>query len=248
MLSFIGGLVVIVVLVYLGLGIYSSYLKKKISAPISESKLINRFNKTLKKLTERNLDQVKEELLEILGEYREIKCKEFTDSIVLLKNSRRSINSQIDVVLAQESNIIKNIRKLKQSSSDNTGSEKIGAMYVYELEKLGNVKTKLNACLSSLDTKLESVDQNMALFEHRYSMKQSEIAIMIAEAIAIKDVSMVDLKINDLITEFKTKTEENEIAINVRKKIYKTDSFVSTDDENNYNTEEYLEKFRNFSE
>lgn len=247
MLSFIGGLVVIVVLVYLGLGIYSSCLKKRVSAPISENKLIKRFNKTLKKLTERNLDQVKEELLEILREYREIKCEEFTDSVILLKNSIKSINSQIDVVLAQESNIIKNIKKLKQSPSD-TGSEKIGAMYVYELEKLGNVKTKLNACLSSLETKLESIEQNIALFEHRYSMKQSEIAIMIAEAIAIKDISMVDLKINDLITEFKTKAEENEIAIDVRKKVYKTDSFVSTDDENNYNTEEYLEKFKNFSE
>lgn len=246
MLSFLGSIVVLLVVFYVGYYAYCKSLKKKISTKLCESDLVKKFNRAVKKLTYRNLETVKEELLDILEEYRYVKCESFIESKTLLNNSLDSLTVQMMKIKEQDSIFVNKIKEIKSKKSLTSEDEKIGAMYVSELEKLRAVYSNIGKSKSKVEDNIRIIDSSINMFNHKYELKKSEIIVMIANATTVKNVTSIDIKLSDLVTEFNTKVRESEIRTEVTDKIYNVD----TDKEvpHNYNEGEYIEKFKNFSE
>lgn len=250
MVTFIIGLVWTVLFAYLAFCIVSSSRTTSIKK-LEESDLVKRFNKTLKKLTERNIDTVKKELLDILDEYRNRKCDSFIESKKLLNDSLSMVRSQILEIDIQISNLRKNIKIIKINIDKGLASEeeqKSGAIYFMEYEKLKQLRDSLVKSESILENKLNTLDHNIDTFNHRYSIKKSEITVMIANAAAVRNVSGVDIKLNDLVSEFESKVREEEIKQEVKGKIFGSNTEKEIDFDISSNYEEYLEKLKTFSE
>lgn len=247
MLSILGSILVIVCCFYVGYRLYVYSIRRKITHKFTESDLVKKFNRVAKKITKRNLDIVRDELLEILEEYKFVKSESFIESKTLLERCKDTISLQIASVGEQEKELISKIRSLKSKKSlgNNSEDEKTGALYVAELEKLSLVKQQLSDSLNSVLNKILQLDSNINSFHYKFALKKSEIVIMIANAFTINNVSSIDIEINDLVTEFNTKAKESEIRQEVTGKIY------GVKDQNeldlSFNESEYIEKFKKFS-
>lgn len=218
---------------------------------LKESDLVKKFNKTLKKLTERNIDTVKEELLSILNEYRNRKCQSFIESKKLLEDSSCMVRSQIVEIDTQIYNLKRNIKTIKSNIEKGLASEeeqKSGTIYLMEYEKTVKMRESLEKSESILKEKLSALDYSIETFNHRYSLKKSEITVMIANAAAIKNVSSVDIKLNDLVSEFESKVREEEIKLEVTEKIFGSNTEKEIDLEVSDNYETYLKKLKTFSD
>ena len=215
MLSFLGSIVVLLVFFYVGYYAYCKSLKKKITTKLCESDLVKKFNRAVKKLTSRNLDTVKEALLDILEEYRHVKCESFIESKTLLSNSLDSLNIQISRIKEQESIFIRKIKDIKSKKEITLEDEKIGAMYISELEKLRTVYSNIEKSKAKVEDNIQIVNSSVNMFNHKYELKKSEIIVMIANATTVKNVTSIDIKLSDLVTEFNTKVRESEIRTEV---------------------------------
>lgn len=250
MFTFIGLLVCTVLFVYLVFCIlYNS--KTTSIKKLKENDLVKKFNKTLKKMTERNIDTIKEELLDILEEYRNRKCDSFIESKKLLNDSFSMIRSQMLEIDIQISNLKRKIKTIKDNINKGLASEeeqKSGTIYFMEYEKLKHLRDSLVKSESILEDKLNTINHNIDTFNHKYSIKKSEIIVMIANATAVRNVSGVDIKLNDLVSEFESKVKEEEIKLEVREKIFGSNTEKEIDLDISGNYEEYLEKLKTFSE
>lgn len=220
---------------------------RDLTKKLSESELVKKFNSLVKTLTERNLEDVKSELLDILDKYREVKCNSFIESKTILVNSKESILQQVEILSQEESNLLSSIYTIKECMQNGQSTESdinAGARFLYEVEKLREAKNSLKKAVEDLNEKINSIDNNINLFNHRYLLKKSEITLMIANAISVQNVSGIDLKLNDLVTEFKTKVRENEIKKEVTGKIYNVSTSQTT--EKDFNKDEYIEKLKSF--
>ena len=216
---------------------------------LKDSDLVKKFNKTLKKLTERNIDTVKEELLDILNEYRNRKCQSFIESKKLLEDSSCMVRSQIVEIDTQIYNLKRNIKTIKSNIEKGLATEeeqKSGTIYLMEYEKTVKMKESLEKSKSILKEKLSALDYSIETFNHRYSLKKSEITVMIANAAAIKNVSGIDIKLNDLVSEFESKVREEEIKLEVTEKIFGNKEKIDLEVSDNYET--YLKKLKTFSD
>ena len=117
-----------------------------------------------------------------------------------------------------------------------------------EYEKLKRLRDSLVKSESILKDKLNTINHNIDTFNHKYSIKKSEIIVMIANAAAVRNVSGVDIKLNDLVSEFESKVKEEEIKLEVREKIFGSNTEKEIDLDISGNYEEYLEKLKTFSE
>ena len=77
MLSFLWSILVIVFCFYVGYHLYVRNIRRKVSQKFTEHELVKKFNQAVKRITERNLETIKEELLDILDEYRFVKSESF---------------------------------------------------------------------------------------------------------------------------------------------------------------------------
>ncbi len=250
MVTFIIGLIWTVLFAYLAFCIVSNSRTTSIKK-LKENDLVKKFNKTLKKLTERNIDTVKEELLDILDEYRNRKCDSFIESKKILNDSFSMVRSQILEIDIQISNLKRKIKTIKDNINEGLASEeeqKSGAIYFMEYEKLKQLRDSLVNSESILKNKLNTLDHNIDTFNHRYSIKKSEITVMIANAAAVRNVSGVDIKLNDLVSEFESKVREEEIKQEVKEKIFGSNTEKEIDFDISSNYVEYLEKLKTFSE
>ena len=249
MFTFIG-LVCTVLFAYLAFCLLSSSKTTSIKK-LKESDLVKKFNKTLKKMTERNIDTIKEELLDILEEYRNRKCDSFIESKKLLNDSFSMVRSQMLEIDIQISNLKRKIETIKDNINKGLASEeeqKSGTIYLMEYEKLKRLRDSLVKSESILKDKLNTINHNIDTFNHKYSIKKSEIIVMIANAAAVRNVSGVDIKLNDLVSEFESKVKEEEIKLEVREKIFGSNTEKEIDLDISGNYEEYLEKLKTFSE
>lgn len=252
MLGFIGAVVVVFIsvgIVHYLCNVYCATCGKcNLTKKLSENDLVKKFNKIVKNLTDRNLMTVKTELLDILEEYREIKCNEFIESKVLLENSINSLESQLTVLKERECELLNSISIIKNEIDNNTCSSDsldFGSRFMYELEKLQETKKSLEDSIINIKQKISIIDNNVNLFNHKYVLKKSEITLMIANAISINNVSDVDLKLNDLVLEFKEKAREGEIKKDITEKVYNGTSSLNKRDEG-FDKDTYIEKLKSF--
>lgn len=207
---------------------------------LSESKIIKKFNRLVRSINERNINTVKDELLDVIEEYKAVKVNQFIDSKNQISSSMRIIDEEIENSKTSRNNVKKQITKLKSESNPDVA---VGASLVYQYERVGEMINRMNEIKKNLDEKEAHLDREIESFNAKYAMKKAEISMMIAEAISIKNVSNIDLRLNDLVTEFKTKAEEQENANYVKSKVYN----IENDGSEPIDVDAYKDKFLAFN-
>ena len=206
---------------------------------LSESKIVKKFNRLVRSINERNINTVKDDLLDVIEEYKAVKVNQFIDSKNQISSSLRIISEEIENSQASRSNIKKQISKLK---SEETPDVSLGASLVYQYEHIGDMISRMSDIKKNLQEKDSQLDREIETFNVKYAMKKAEISMMIAEAISIKNISKIDLRLSDLVTEFKTKVEEQENENYVKSKVYN----IENDNTEPIDIDVYKNKFFEF--
>lgn len=208
---------------------------------LSESKIVKKFNRLVRSINDRNINTVKDDLLDVIEEYKAVKVSQFIDSKNQISSSKRIIDEEIANSEASRTNVKKQIVKLKNSDNPDVAN---GASLVYQYERISGMLDRMQEIKAGLDEKDAHLEREIESFNAKYAMKKAEISMMIAEAISIKNVSNIDLRLNDLVTEFKTKAEEQENANYVKNKVY----HIENDENEPVDIDAYKDKFLNFDE
>lgn len=206
---------------------------------LSESKIVKKFNRLVRSINERNINTVKDELLDVIEEYKAVKVNQFIDSKNQISSSMRIINEELESSNLSRANVKKQIAKLKQDENPDVA---VGASLVYQYERMGEMISRMNEIKKSLEEKDAHLEREIESFNAKYAMKKAEVSMMIAEAISIKNVSNIDLRLNDLVTEFKAKAEEQENANYVKNKVY----HLENDSTEPLDVDAYKDKFLSF--
>ena len=228
------GIAVIAILVY---RLVSGNDSDKIT--LSESKIVKKFNRLVRSINERNINTIKDELLDVIEEYKAVKVNQFIDSKNQISSSMRIINEEMETSNLSRANVKKQIAKLKQENNPDVA---VGASLVYQYERMGDIINRMTDIKKSLEEKEAHLEREIESFNAKYAMKKAEVSMMIAEAISIKNVSNIDLRLNDLVTEFKAKAEEQENANYVKNKVYHLES----DSTEPLDVDAYKDKFLSF--
>ena len=213
--------------------------KNSDSITLSESKIVKKFNRLVRSINERNISTVKDELLDVIEEYKAVKVQQFIDSKNQISSSMRIIDEEIENSKMSRANVKKQIVKLKSEENPDVAT---GASLVYQYERMGEMLGRMEEIKNGLDDKNSVLEREIESFNAKYAMKKAEISMMIAEAISIKNVSNIDLRLNDLVTEFKAKAEEQENANYVKSKVY----HLENDSNEPVDVEAYKDKFLAF--
>lgn len=208
---------------------------------LSESKIVKKFNRLVRSINERNINTVKDELLEVIEEYKAVKVNQFIDSKNQISSSKRIINEEIANSELSRANVKKQIVKLKNTTNPDVAN---GASLVYQYERISDMINRMEEIKNSLEEKDAHLEREIETFNAKYAMKKAEVSMMIAQAISIKNVSNIDLRLNDLVTEFKTKAEEQENSNYIKSKVY----HLEKDSDEPVDIDAYKQKFLDFDE
>ena len=208
---------------------------------LSESKIVKKFNRLVRSINERNINTVKDELLEVIEEYKAVKVNQFIDSKNQISSSKRIINEEIANSELSRANVKKQIVKLKNTTNPDVAN---GASLVYQYERISVMINRMEEIKNSLEEKDAHLEREIETFNAKYAMKKAEVSMMIAQAISIKNVSNIDLRLNDLVTEFKTKAEEQENSNYIKSKVY----HLEKDSDEPVDIDAYKQKFLDFDE
>lgn len=190
----------------------SPELKKTIM--LDENKIVKKFNNLLKHISPRNIETVKKDLIDTLDEYKAVKKAQFIDARTLITSSIDSVKQELAKV--DEKCTIK-----KQQIIDSRGkvNEVEGAQMCYDWDLYRITHTNLTKSLETLNTRLTELDRKVIQFDSSLHFKRSQIIAMIADSIAIKDYSVIDLRLESLETEFKNEVNKAENARIVNEKM-----------------------------
>ena len=200
---------------------------------LREDKLINKFNKLVNSITERNIDTVKQELLEVLDEYQALKTEHFQKTNAELSKAINRIEEQI---LSINTSINGFNRKALEIKAYN-GDPKEGAMFLYQVDRFTEVKNKLSDKMRDLTNKKSKLIETTSMFNSNIALKRAEISIMIADSTGIDSGSNIDLKLDKLVIEFKDKVAEQEAYKEINDTIHSKNESIEFDQE------AYIEKF-----
>ena len=81
----------------------------------------------------------------------------------------------------------------------------------------------LKKSLETLNVRLSDLDRKIVQFDSSLQFKRSQIVAMIADSIAIKDYSVIDLRLESLEAEFKNEVNKAENARIVNEKMEHTE-------------------------
>ena len=225
MMSFLAVLFAVPIIVW-ALGAIPSSLIYQSKKTLSESQIIKRFNSALKSLKERNLDSVKEELIECLDQYATVKEHQFAFTLAQIRKSATEIDKQISNM---HSNLHKSqctlneyqrLHKGETSESAVNGAAKL--LYKHKtneviMDKLTKAKNDLTGRESDLNNMLMDFNSNLAV-------KKAEIAIMVADSTGIFTGSTIDLRLDNLVKEFQDKVIEGKASQDVHDKLKDEDN------------------------
>ena len=128
---------------------------------LSESKIIKKFNRLVRSINERNINTVKDELLDVIDEYKAVKVNQFIDSKNQISSSMRIINEEIENSKVSRNNVKKQITKLKSESNPDVA---VGASLVYQYERVGEMINRMNEIKKNLDEKEAHLDREIESF------------------------------------------------------------------------------------
>lgn len=201
-----------------------------------EDKIINKFNNLLKKISPRNIETVKKELLDTLDKYKAVKKSQFIEARSLITSSMSAVEEEIN-------KIYRIIEQKKNSIYKAKGNidEQEGAQLCYDLDLYQIMHNNLKKSLETLSIRLADLDRKVIQFDSSLQFKRSQIIAMIADSIAIKDYSVIDLRLESLETEFKNEVNKAENAKIVNEKMDHTE-----DKSPKFDLEYYKKMFKEF--
>lgn len=207
------------------------------------NRIKRRFKKLLKSTKRRDINTVREDLLQTLDDYKLAKTKEFVSVKVRIEKSLREISASLSDIIAKKYSIEKAITA-KRTEYKNTGSESVlseGALLTRTYEMYNNTETSLRQSQTLIQEKLDKLNQEIDLFSSKYELKKAEIGLMLANSLVDVDCSQINLELDDLVVEYKDKEEEIKITQDVTKRV----NNIKTDEES-VDMGVYKEKFLNY--
>ena len=256
MIEFIGGVVVLLCVVIVGWSVFSKIKSNSTSddgdtplSKLTENDLISRFNRLTEFLInpgKRTLDDISKELINVLKEYKCRKVEQFVESEQLLAKNRNHLDEQIIKLQNQISKLEADAKALKKEKMTDLDYEN-GALYMAQIAETKKVLDQIKKTREENEKRFENVEKQVKQFNVKYTLKETAISNMIIQAKTTKNISTVDLKLNDLISEFKDKVQDNEIEYNVKAQINGTaEEEEQNSPEFEVNKDKYIEEFKNF--
>lgn len=201
------------------------------------SRYINELNRKL-----RSPEDIQEEMLEALDDYKAAKVNEVKDLIVHLSNTETNIKNNLKKLENAKDNIDQVVRKMK---NDANADPNVGGQMMMQMEQLDNSIEASNKSLQNIREQAMNINSAMAKFSNKIEMKRAEILTLISTYIASSCNSTIkfDIDISDLMSEYTTemtiKERSNKIDEIVSNKITDTPQVEVSSDK-------YVEMYKNY--
>lgn len=201
------------------------------------SRYINELNRKL-----RSPEDIQEEMLEALDDYKAAKVNEVKDLIVHLSNTETNIKNNLKKLENAKDNIDQFVRKMK---NDANADPNVGGQMMMQMEQLDNSIEASNKSLQNIREQAMNINSAMAKFSNKIEMKRAEILTLISTYIASSCNSTIkfDIDISDLMSEYTTemtiKERSNKIDEIVSNKITDTPQVEVSPDK-------YVEMYKNY--
>lgn len=201
------------------------------------SRYINELNRKL-----RSPEDIQEEMLEALDDYKAAKVNEVKDLIVHLSNTETNIKNNLKKLENAKDNIDQFVRKMK---NDANADPNVGGQMMMQMEQLDNSIETSNKSLQNIREQAMNINSAMAKFSNKIEMKRAEILTLISTYIASSCNSTIkfDIDISDLMSEYTTemtiKERSNKIDEIVNNKITDTPQVEVSPDK-------YVEMYKNY--
>ena len=201
------------------------------------SRYINELNRKL-----RSPEDIQEEMLEALDDYKAAKVNEVKGLIVHLSNTETNIKNNLKKLENAKDNIDQVVRKMK---NDANADPNVGGQMMMQMEQLDNSIEASNKSLQNIREQAMNIDSAMVKFSNKIEMKRAEILTLISTYIASSCNSTIkfDIDISDLMSEYTTemtiKERSNKIDEIVSNKITDTPQVEVSSDK-------YVEMYKNY--
>lgn len=201
------------------------------------SRYINELNRKL-----RSPEDIQEEMLEALDDYKAAKVNEVKGLIVHLSNTETNIKNNLKKLENAKDNIDQVVRKMK---NDANADPNVGGQMMMQMEQLDNSIEASNKSLQNIREQAMNINSAMAKFSNKIEMKRAEILTLISTYIASSCNSTIkfDIDISDLMSEYTTemtiKERSNKIDEIVSNKITDTPQVEVSSDK-------YVEMYKNY--
>lgn len=201
------------------------------------SRYINELNRKL-----RSPEDIQEEMLEALDEYKAAKVNEVKGLIVHLSNTETNIKNNLKKLENAKDNIDQVVRKMKNDANTDPN---VGGQMMMQMEQLDNSIEASNKSLQNIREQAMNINSAMAKFSNKIEMKRAEILTLISTYIASSCNSTIkfDIDISDLMSEYTTemtiKERSNKIDEIVSNKITDTPQVEVSSDK-------YVEMYKNY--
>lgn len=201
------------------------------------SRYINELNRKL-----RSPEDIQEEMLEALDDYKAAKVNEVKGLIVHLSNTETNIKNNLKKLENAKDNIDQVVRKMK---NDANADPNVGGQMMMQMEQLDNSIETSNKSLQNIREQAMNINSAMAKFSNKIEMKRAEILTLISTYIASSCNSTIkfDIDISDLMSEYTTemtiKERSNKIDEIVSNKITDTPQVEVSPDK-------YVEMYKNY--
>lgn len=192
----------------------------------------------------RTPEDIQQEMLDALDDYKAAKVDEVKKVIVNLTNTESNINSNITKLQNAKQNIVSSILKMKENPDSDPN---IGGQMVMQVEQLDKSIAASKKSLDNLKNQVMSVNATMAKLSNKIEMKRAEVLTLISTYIANSCSKAVkfDIDLSDLMGDY-----TNEMT--VMERTSKIDEIVEAkvtdvpDDTNILSPQEYIDKYKNF--
>lgn len=197
---------------------------------------INDLNNSLKKP-----EDVQNEMLEALDDYKREKISEVKSLIVNLTQTETNINSNIKSLINARENIKKNIATIKAQENPDVS---VGGALMKQLE---NVEKSIDIAQKSKEKiKQQVLDINgkVATFNTKIEIKRTEVLTIISTYVAnsCNHTMKLDIDLSDLMNDYTTE-------MTIAERQAQVDAIASnkvTDETEEATPQEYIDKFNNY--
>ena len=178
------------------------------------SRYINELNRKL-----RSPEDIQEEMLEALDDYKAAKVNEVKGLIVHLSNTETNIKNNLKKLENAKDNIDQVVRKMK---NDANADPNVGGQMMMQMEQLDNSIEASNKSLQNIREQAMNINSAMVKFSNKIEMKRAEILTLISTYIASSCNSTIkfDIDISDLMSEYTTE-------MTIKERSNKIDEIVS---------------------
>lgn len=197
---------------------------------------INDLNNSLKKP-----EDVQNEMLEALDDYKKEKVSEVKNLIVNLTQTETNIASNIRSLENAKANIQKNIASIKSQPNPDVN---LGGSLMKQLESIENSIEIAKKSKENIKHQVLDINGKVATFNTKIEIKRTEVLTLISTYVANScnhtmklDIDLSDL-MNDYTTEMTIQDRQAQVDAIVANKV--------TDESEETTPQEYIDKFNNY--